>query len=218
MLYRNTRNIRDVSSPALKGFEHINRYWDRVHGVVAAKILPGEYYVTMDDEMIVTVLGSCISACVRDPLAGVGGMNHFMLPTSNYEDRERWGNGKADAPTRYGNYAMEHMLNDIFKQGGRRERLEVKIIGGGQIIAHMTDVGRRNIEFVQHYIHSEGLKVVGSDVGGIHPRKVYYFPHTGRGQVKKLTSLHNNTILEREDQYLRDLQGKPVAGDVELFT
>lgn len=201
----------------LKGFEHINRYWDRLHGIIAAKILPGEYYVTLGDEMIVTVLGSCISACVRDPVAKVGGMNHFMLPMSNRQDAERWGGG-ADAPTRYGNYAMEHMLNDIFKQGGRRERLEVKIIGGGQIIAHMTDVGRRNIEFVKHYLRSEGLKVVGSDVGGIHPRKVYYFPVTGRGQVKKLTSLHNNTITERERQYLSTLQTQPIAGEVELFT
>lgn len=201
----------------LKGFEHINRYWDRVNGVFAAKILPGEYYVTVGEEMIVTVLGSCISACVRDPIARVGGMNHFMLPMSKHQDTVRWGGG-ADAPTRYGNFAMEHMLNDIFKHGGRRERLEVKIIGGGQIIANMTDVGRRNIEFVKHYLRSEGLQIVGSDVGGIYPRKVYYFPVTGKGRVKKLTSLHNNTITERETQYLHTLQTEPVAGDVELFT
>lgn len=202
---------------ALRGFEHINRYWDRVQGVVAAKLLPGEYYVTLDNEVLVTVLGSCISACVRDPVARVGGMNHFMLPTSSRHDAPSRSRGGVDAPTRYGNFAMEHMLNDILKHGGRRERLEVKVIGGGRIIAQMTDVGRRNIDFIQQYVQSEGLKLVGSDVGGVHPRKVYYFPMTGRGQVKRLNALRNNTIMERETEYLRDLQAQPVEGDVELF-
>lgn len=66
----------------LPGFEHINRYWDSVHQAAAAKLLPGEYYVTVEDEIIVTVLGSCVSACIRDPIRGIGGMNHFMLPIS----------------------------------------------------------------------------------------------------------------------------------------
>ena len=70
----------DIDPPSIAGFEHVNRYVDREHGVIAAKILPGEYYVTQEDELITTVLGSCISACIRDKESGMGGMNHFMLP------------------------------------------------------------------------------------------------------------------------------------------
>lgn len=205
--------VQVVLPPALPGFEMINRYPDKMHDVFAAKILPGEYYVTRHDEMIVTVLGSCISACIRDPSAGIGGMNHFMLPADN----QARGPTHVDAAARYGNYAMEHMVNDILKHGGRRERLEVKIVGGGRILAQMTDIGRRNIEFVQQYIRCEGLRLVGTDVGGIHPRKVQYFPMNGSAKVKRLTSLHNNTVQQRESEYMNELKQKPVAGDVELF-
>jgi len=203
--------------PALRGFEQINRYWDSTLGIVAAKILPGEYYVTCSEEVIVTVLGSCISACIRDPLAGVGGMNHFMLPSSSESGTGRRPGPDLSAATRYGNYAMEHMINDILKHGGRRERLEVKIVGGGRIISNMSDVGRRNIEFVEHYLRCEGLHVVGRDVGGLNPRKVYYWPLSGAGKVKKLGSLHNATILDRESQYMHAIEQQPVAGEVELF-
>jgi chemotaxis protein CheD len=203
--------------PALRGFEKINRYWDRTHGIIAAKILPGEYYVTSRNEVIVTVLGSCISACIRDPVALVGGMNHFMLPNGSQSDRTRWAGLDLSAATRYGNFAMEHMINDILKHGGRRERLEVKIVGGGRIISNMTDVGRRNIEFVEQYLSCEGLRVVGRDVGGVFPRKAYYWPQTGGGMVKKLGSLHNATILDRESEYMHVIAQQPVAGEVELF-
>jgi chemotaxis protein CheD len=194
--------------PSLPGFEAINRYRDHQHDVVAAKILPGEYYVTQQDEMIVTVLGSCISACIRDPVARIGGMNHFMLPVATEENKNRWGDSYLSAATRYGNYAMEHMINDILKYGGRRERLEVKITGGGRVLAQMTDVGLRNIQFVDEYVRTESLNL---------PRKVQYFPLSGRARVKKIISMHNNTIIERENNYLHSLEQKPVAGEVELF-
>jgi chemotaxis protein CheD len=153
----------------LPSFEHVNRYFDRQHGVHAAKILPGEYYVTLNDEMIITVLGSCVSACIRDPRARVGGMNHFMLPMTPDDVAAKAVAGEA---TRYGNYAMEHMINDILKLGGKRERLEVKLVGGGRILAQMTDVGKRNIAFVEEYVRTEALNVIGRDLGDIYPRKV----------------------------------------------
>jgi chemotaxis protein CheD len=209
------REIPAELPPALAGFEHINRYYDRMHHCVAAKILPGEYYVTLNDEMIVTVLGSCVSACIRDPRARIGGMNHFMLPMS----REEIGPGRAmlaDA-ARYGNFAMEHMINDILKLGGRRERLEVKLVGGGRVLAQMTDVGRRNIAFVEEYVRTEGLNVIGRDLGDIYPRKVQFMAMSGKAKVKHLQSMHNNTIVERESEYMRSLAETPVAGDVELF-
>jgi len=102
--------------PELPGFKHINRYWDKTHDSYAAKILPGEYYVTIHDELIVTVLGSCVSACIRDKIFGIGGMNHFMLPVSKGEDISSFNTTGESA--RYGNFAMEQMINDILKNGG----------------------------------------------------------------------------------------------------
>src|SRR5215471_8826261 len=104
----------------LPGFEHISRYWDPVHHTYAAKLLPGEYYVTVEDEMIVTVLGSCVSACIRDPIRGIGGMNHFMLPASQQNVADKWQYGRMDEAARYGNYAMELLINTILKHGGNR--------------------------------------------------------------------------------------------------
>src|SRR6185312_3936064 len=106
----------------------------------SVKILPGEYYVTKADETVTTVLGSCISACVRDPKLNIGGMNHFMLP----EDKFRPNNGLETAvgtATRYGSHAMESLINDLLKLGAARDRLEIKLFGGGRILSGMTDVG-----------------------------------------------------------------------------
>ena len=201
----------------LPGFEHINRYWDPVHRASAVKLLPGEYYVTVEDEMIVTVLGSCVSACIRDPIRGIGGMNHFMLPAGQRDDADRWQHGCLDAAARYGNYAMELLINTILKHGGNRAHLEVKIVGGGRILTHMTDIGQRNITFVRDYLRTEGLQVIAEDVGDIHPRKVYYLPSLGKVRMQKLRALHNDTILRREKAYMHSLARQPVRGDVELF-
>jgi len=203
--------------PVLPGFEHINRYWDDMHRQFAAKILPGEYYVTRGQEMVVTVLGSCVSACIRDTVSGVGGMNHFMLPVSQGGGGGSWDAAGLGASTRYGNYAMERLINDILKNGGRRQNLEVKVFGGGKILANMTDIGDKNINFVRTYISAEGLRLSASDLGDIHPRKVYYVPATGKVLMKKLRALHNNTILERETAYMEEIVHKPVEGDITLF-
>ena len=198
----------------LRGFSHINRYWDKTRGCWGAKIMPGQYYVTISDEIITTVLGSCISACIRDSKLGIGGMNHFMLPSSDIEAAKL--NTTTDA-ARYGNYAMEHMINDILKNGGRRENLEVKIFGGGKILKNMTDIGLRNISFIHEYIKTEGMKIISEDVGDVHPRKVIYHPASGKAQVKRLRSVHNDTVVNRERDYMQDINKKPVQGDIELF-
>lgn len=200
---------------ALPGFEHVRRNWNNTYGSYAARLLPGEYYVTINDEGIYTTLGSCISACIRDRVSGIGGMNHFMLPAS--ADADGWKTASLSAATRYGNFAMEHLINVIMKNGGKRQNLEVKLFGGGRILAQMTDIGLRNIEFAHEYIATEGLKVIAEDTGDIYPRMVVYFPATGKVKVKRLRSLHTNVIVEEETRYLKSIESKPVGGDVELF-
>lgn len=203
---------KDHAPQCLPGFEHIGRYRDRNADQPIAKILPGEYYVTVEDEMIVTVLGSCVSACIRDRVFGIGGMNHFLLPESG----DSAGNC-VSASYRYGNYAMEHMINDILKYGGQRKNLEAKITGGGQIIQGMTAIGSRNIEFVRTYLENEGIALVGEDVGDVYPRKVIYLPRSGKVKVKKLASLSDTAVLDQERAYRRELEKQPVEGSVELF-
>jgi chemotaxis protein CheD len=195
------------------GLEHIKFYWDTSRESWIAKILPGEYFYTCNNEMITTVLGSCVSACVRDPESGIGGMNHFMLPerSCNAED---W-----NESARYGINAMELLINGIMKLGGNRERLEIKLFGGGQIIRNMTDIGGRNITFARRFVATEGLKLMSSDTGDIWPRKVLYHPASGKAWVKHLQSLHNDTIVVREREFQTSIQ-QPTeqdSGDIELF-
>ena len=198
----------------LADFEHVNRYWDRTHNMWVAKILPGEYYVsTHPDEAIATTLGSCVSACIRDKVFGIGGMNHFMLPLKNEHASEDW----MDSATRYGSFAMEHLINDILKNGGQRKNLEVKLTGGGKIMKNMSDVGARNIAFAIEYLETEGLDVVIDDLGDVHPRKVLYYPTTGRLRIKRLRSLHNDTLIRREEEYQKEVNVQPDSGGVELF-
>ncbi|GIZ52645.1 chemoreceptor glutamine deamidase CheD [Noviherbaspirillum aridicola] len=190
-----------------------NVYYDRTFDCDAAKILPGEYYYTCKDMMIVTVLGSCVSACIRDRVTGIGGMNHFMLPDG----------GDADSPVsasmRYGTYAMEVLINDLLKAGARRENLEAKVFGGGNVLRGFVaiNVGERNAQFVREFLRAENIRVVAEDLNDIYPRKVYFFPRSGKVLVKKLRQLNNNTLVNREQDYANRLLSTPVAGDVELF-
>lgn len=203
---------------APKGFSHINRYWDRNQEVFAAKILPGEFYVSTEGEMIVTVLGSCISACIRDRYNNVGGMNHFMLPLQK-ENMINENSFIASESARYGNWAMEFLINEILKNGGNKRNFEVKIFGGGKVLESMNniDIGRKNIEFVQEFISNEALSLAAEDVGGVFPRKVLYFPDTGSVKVRKLKSVRNDVVFEREEMYSRTINTKPSEGDIELF-
>lgn len=203
---------------APKGFGHINRYWDKQQGVYAAKILPGQFYVSVAGEMIVTVLGSCISACVRDKYNGVGGMNHFMLPVQR-ENMEAGPLSAFSESARYGNWAMEYLINEVLKNGGEKRHLEVKVFGGGKVLESMSqiDIGRKNIDFVHQFITSEKLSLAAEDVGGLYPRKVLYFSDTGSVKVRKLKTVRNDVVFERERSYARTINTKPAQGDIELF-
>jgi len=200
-----------------RGFDHVNRYFDKTLQTWSAKILPGEFYVTAHGEMIATVLGSCISACIRDTKLGIGGMNHFMLPAQNEHSSEQWGSNPNTAETRYGNWAMEHLLNTLYKMGSRKQDLEVKLFGGGQVMATMTDIGQRNILFVYDYLRKEGMKVAAADVGDVFSRKVLFFPDTGAVKVRRIISTHNDTIANREKGYMDSIGQHKNDSDIELF-
>jgi chemotaxis protein CheD len=200
------RSLEETLSP--------NTYYDRDFDINAAKILPGEYYVTARDMVLVTVLGSCVAACIRDRVSGIGGMNHFMLPDSNRDS-----NNPTNVSTRYGTYAMEMMINQLLKMGARRSNLEAKVFGGGNVLSGIAtaNVGGRNAEFALNYLHTEGIVVAGQDLLDVFPRKVYFFPNSGRVLVKKLRKMHNETIVEREKAYRLRLKAADIQGDVELF-
>lgn len=201
----------------LPGFEHVNRYWDRSRDQYVAKILPGEFYVTRNNESIATTLGSCVSACIWDEQAGIGGMNHFMLPITEQDSKEvRWGNQVSDA-TRYGNYAMEHLINEVLKHGGQRKFLLAKVFGGGKILNQMNDVGKKNALFVLDYLHLEKIPIISQDLNERYPRKVLFDPVSGKAFMKKLQSLHNDTICKRDTSYLKSFEQSAVEGEIELF-
>lgn len=209
---------RPIQPAVARGFEHVNRYWDAELKVWAAKILPGEFYVSTNGEMIVTLLGSCISACVRDSKRGIGGMNHFMLPEQGEHSTTQWGGDPLTHASRYGNWAMEYLINEILKRGGSRQNLEVKLFGGGQMIASMSDVGQRNILFAYDYLAREGLSVTASDVGNSVARKVLYFPDTGAVKVRRIKQMKNDVLLQREREYQRTVSSNESAsGSVDLF-
>jgi chemotaxis protein CheD len=148
------------------------RYFDREFGMEAIKLLPGEYYVTTDDMVLTTVLGSCVSACLRDNVTGIGGMNHFMLP-----DAADSLTLSALAAMRYGEHAMQVLLSEVVRAGARRERLEAKVFGGGAVLANMTllNIGDRNADFVLRYLLAEGICLAAQDLRGKLPRRINFF-------------------------------------------
>ena len=197
-------------------FTHVRRMRDNRFPHEIASILPGEFFVSTEPMVVYTVLGSCISACIRDPIAGVGGMNHFMLPApKEHQSGDAWG-GES---TRYGSFAMEQLINGILKRGGLRQRLEVKLFGAGKIYEGNIDVGARNTEWVLNYLKAEGFAIASSNLGDVYPRKVYYFTDSGRVLMKKIERVKNRTIAEREQQYVAKIQQKEEtpAEDVTLF-
>jgi chemotaxis protein CheD len=195
-------------------FTHVRRMWDSRFPYEIASILPGEFFVSREPMVVYTVLGSCISACIRDPIVGVGGMNHFMLPEPTETGHDSWGES-----TRYGSYAMESLINEILKRGGLKRRLEIKLFGAGKIYEGNIDVGANNAKWVIEYLKSEGLAAVKTDLGDVFPRKIYYFTNSGRVLMKRIEHVKNRTIIERENDYAAQIKQRtqqPVE-DVTLF-
>lgn len=191
-------------------------YWDNRFKRNAVKLLPGDYYAIDGAEMIVTVLGSCVSACIQDHYLKIGGMNHFMLPM---EGRYRVNGAHVhveddSAAARYGNVAMEWLINEIIKLGGNRQKMQAKIVGGGRVTDGNNDIGADNIDFIREYLEMESIDIISEDVGGVLPRKVYYIPETNDMYVKKIRRMNNDTIVTREKSYMDSLQESETEGQI----
>tara|TARA_R110000868_G_scaffold342292_4_gene603113 strand:+ start:6983 stop:7624 length:642 start_codon:yes stop_codon:yes gene_type:complete len=193
---------------------YANRYFDNHFKLEAVKILPGEFYATYDDTMIVTVLGSCVSVCLHDQINQIRGMNHFLLPSDESSQ-----SSLVSESARYGGYAMEMLINQMLKLGAKRNNLVAKVFGGGNVLRGLVlnNVGERNVDFTFDYLKVENIPVVASDVLSDYPRKVYFLPENGTVKIKKIKSLHNSTIIDRESEYrLKIKQTKPKTS-VDLF-
>lgn len=201
---------RDSAPP----FQHgqATKYFDKHFNRPAMKIQPGEYYATPEDEVIVTVLGSCVSACLLDPVGLVGGMNHFMLPEEGHGVIR-----DAFFAARYGVAAMELLINDLLRLGARKDRIVAKVFGAGRVMKGMSDVGARNAEFVRRFLSQENIPIWSEDLGADYARKVYFFPHTGQVLQRRIRDLNNDTLIIREHAF-SDRISKAESGDVELFT
>lgn len=187
-------------------------YIDSITGYKVVKVIAGQYHVSSSPkEVLMTNLGSCIAACIRDPFAGVGGLNHFLLPDGNKDS-------VSSDSTRYGVFAMEELVNAILNRGGQKACLEVKIFGGGNVIKSSNRIGSKNVEFIRKYLSNEGLMIASEDVGGNYPRRIHYYPVSGKVMMKKIASGAQKALSREEEQYQQSLKEKiSKTGNVELF-
>lgn len=177
-------------------------------------IIAGELFASRQPLELRTVLGSCIAACLYDPEAKVGGMNHFMLP----------GDSDSQGVTaRYGTHAMELLINAIMKQGGERYRIQAKIFGGGEVLdftASGLNIGQKNRKFIEEFLEAERIPTVGRMLGGKKPLRVHFHTHTGRAFAKTVDREAERAVKQAESEYLRRCRtARPVATtcNVELF-
>lgn len=191
--------------------ESNNHYIYRKGNKRITKVMPGEFYITDKEEVLVTVLGSCIAACIYDFKNGIGGMNHFMLPHSF--DGVWAGNSLA---LRYGNYAMEHLINELVKKGALRRNLKAKIFGGANINTDLKgDIGHENIKFVKEYLASECIPIELQDLGGKSSRKIHFQSQNGDSYVKYINGISH--IIAMEEKYQKEIDEKNIEYDIELF-
>ncbi len=198
----------DVSDAASR-----KSHFDPAAGATAIWIFQGDFYVSSRPDLFLTaVLGSCIAVCIRDPIAGCGGMNHFLLP-----DAENRDDHYPSQALRYGSYSIERLINAILSRGGRRERLEVKVFGGANVMSGMSDIGARNVDFVEHYFANERLPIAAADLRGNWPRKLRYFPTLGVAQVRVLRDTEADEALRAEALLRSRISVSKPAGDIEIF-
>ena len=191
------------------------RYFDREFQVESVKIQPGQYYAGKGEGSISTVVGSCVSTCMWDPVERIGGMNHFMLPGDHSSATSPWG-----LPARFGVYAMELLINEMIHLGADRRRMVAKVFGGAQVLQgfNTLDVGGMNSKFVVNFLREEGIQLLAQDLLGTSPRKLHFFPATGKVQLKKLhLQAADDAVQKQEREYLVRLASATGGGEIELF-
>ena len=194
-----------------------HRFYDKARREHVVKVNQGNCYVSdRADEVLATVLGSCVAACIRDPLIGVGGMNHFMLPATGAANLSSW-KSMISPELRYGNFAMEQLINSILKKGGDRRRLEIKVFGGGNVLNNTTKVGHRNADFVEKYLADEDLRIEASDLRGDYPRRLRYYPESGKVQLQRMTGATANQVIKKEQHAQPRIRASAEEGTIELF-
>lgn len=202
------RRRRDVIADIPAG----SNYYDHKFDTMVHKINEGGFCVlSRSEHVIMTTLGSCISVCMFDPVIRVGGMNHFLLPEERNAER------KDSFSMRYGNNAMETLLNEILKRGGQKARLVLKAFGAGNVLSINADIGAKNQSFLKKYISDEGMTLKTCDLGGDFPRRVAFFPATGKAYVKLLRRAGDRMIGTQEDKYRKKIEKQHAFGDIELF-
>lgn len=198
-------------------YDGIRRYYDQNLEMTVVKLMTGDCYYTAEGrEMLVTILGSCISVCMRDPVAKVGGMNHILLPG---DKNDKVSVTDPEYSARFGVNAMEELINGMLKLGAKKERFEAKIFGGGNVIKTSNMIGNKNIKFVREFLAAEHIEVKSQDVGGDNPRRLHYFPDTGKAMIRKLQRKEDLIIVEKEAEYQSKIihKSEEKVEDVELF-
>lgn len=199
---------------------NFSRFYHPQQKVDWVKVLPGGLYCTMRQEVICTGLGSCVTACMWDQAAKVGGMNHFLLPFDQHLQIDHWHpDDIASTASRYGCYAMELLINQLIKMGAERQRLRVKLFGGAQMLGFKAMIGQKNIDFIKNYVEQERLIVEASDLGGDEPRKVIFEPMTGKVWLKRIPLTEVSQLSFQEKVYATQLDRKAhkESDEVELF-
>jgi len=179
-------------------------------------IHPGEFYATREDVVVSTVLGSCVAVGLFDPWAGIGGLNHFMLPGAMAKD-----DLIANPNARYGMYAMELLINELMKLGLPKANMKAKVFGGGSVLRLTNDdaarLPRSNVDFAFEYLAKESIPILASDVGGSRPRRIFFFPRTGRVLLKRIAETQVVRVEKEEENYLETIRSSPREGPITLF-
>jgi len=186
---------RAVRGQPLPGDDFLarNRFHDHQFNCDVVKIMPGEFFVGTGNIALATVLGSCVSACLWDPVTRVGGMNHFMLADAR---------GRADN-MRYGQYAMDTLLQHILAAGALAHSIEAKLFGGARVMRGLThsEVGRQNVGFALAYLKEQDIPLAASDLGETCPRKLYFFPDSGQVKLRRLRADESSLVIREEQEY-----------------
>lgn len=142
---------------------------------------PGQLYVGRGDQRVTTILGSCVSVCLHDPVAGIGGLNHFLLPNASHE---------AESSPRYARPAVELLIDLMLREGARASRLQARVVGGARVLSAFPDdqnhLGLRNAAAANALLAAHRIPVIVSDIGGDRGRKLVFVPRDGAHEVHLL--------------------------------